>query len=119
MGSNATLQQILRLEVPIVVQLGARTMRVSEVVKIFPGYIIELSKSSEAELDILVNNELVGTGTAVKVGENFGVRISFLGDAKARIAAMGMQSSASSSGGGRSTEMSPEQLAEALLAGQI
>ncbi len=93
-------------------------MRVSEVVRLLPGSILELTKSADAELDILVNNHHVGMGTAVKVGENFGIRITHLGDSVARLSAMGLNA-ASGAGGGRGAEMSPEQMAEALLAGRM
>lgn len=93
-------------------------MRVSEVVRLLPGSIIELTKSADAELDILVNNQHVGTGSAVKVGENFGIRITHIGDSAARLQAMGMHS-ASGGASGRGAEMSPEQMAEALLAGRM
>jgi len=79
----------LRLEVPLIVQLGERSLTVSEVLGLFPGAIIELPKNAEDELDLLVNNKQIGTGSAVKVGENFGIRINYLGDIKTRIAALG------------------------------
>lgn len=80
---------ILRLEVPIIVRLAERTMKVSDILGLVPGAIIELTKSAEEELDVLVNNKCIGRGEAVKVGENFGVRISTIGDARDRIAALG------------------------------
>lgn len=83
------LDAILRLEVPIIVRLGERAMSLGDVVSLLPGAIIELPKNAEAELDLMVNNKVIGCGTAVKVGENFGIRISFLGDVKSRIEAMG------------------------------
>jgi flagellar motor switch protein FliN/FliY len=113
------VQQVLRLEVPFVVQLGSRTMRVSEVVRLLPGSILELAKHADAELDLLVNRHPIGTGTAVKVGENFGVRISYIGDARSRMAAMGMEASKAKGGGSGGADVSPEQLAEALLSGQL
>jgi len=83
------LKQILRLEVPLVVRLGERPLSVDEVVSLVPGAIIELPKPADAELDLLVNNKRVGRGVAVKVGENFGLRITFIGEVKERVAAMG------------------------------
>jgi len=80
---------VLRLEVPVIVRLGERMMTVSEVTALVPGAIIELPKNADAELDLLVNNKQIGTGTAVKVGENFGLRITYIGDVRQRIAAMG------------------------------
>jgi len=83
------LQTILTLEVPVIVQIAERVMTVAEVTSIAPGAIIELSKPADADLDILVNNKIVGTGTAVKVGENYGIRVTFVGDMTQRITAMG------------------------------
>lgn len=78
---------VLKLEVPIIVRLGERLMTVEEVIGLAPGALIELPKSAEAELDLMVNNKVVGTGTAAKVGENFGIRISFIGDVRSRLEA--------------------------------
>ena len=83
------LERILALEVPIVVRLAVRVMKVSEVTALVPGAILELPKSSDSELDLMVNNRVVGTGLAVKVGENFGIRISEIGSAAQRVEALG------------------------------
>jgi flagellar motor switch protein FliN/FliY len=83
------LSALLRLEVPVIVRLGERTMTLNEVLGLVPGAIIELPKNADEELDLLVNNKQIGTGTAVKVVENFGIRISYIGDLKARIEALG------------------------------
>jgi flagellar motor switch protein FliN/FliY len=84
----SNIESILKLEVPVIVQIAHRTMSVEEVVGIAPGAIIELPKLADDDLEILVNNKPVGTGHAVKVGENFGVRVSYVGDLTQRIAAM-------------------------------
>src|SRR5882762_7206632 len=82
------LKAALRLEVPVIVRLGERAMSLGEVIGLAPGAIIELPKNAEEELDLLVNNKQIGAGTAVKVGENFGLRITYIGDVRQRIAAM-------------------------------
>jgi len=83
------LETILALEVPVIVQIAERIMTVEEVTGIAPGTIIELSKSANDDLEILVNNTTIGTGNAVKVGENYGIRVTFLGDLDDRITALG------------------------------
>jgi len=83
-----TAASVLKLEVPIIVRLGERQMTVEEVVGLAPGALIELPKNAEAELDLMVNNKVVGMGTAAKVGENFGIRISFIGDMRSRLDAV-------------------------------
>lgn len=79
---------LLKLEVPLIVRVGERVMKLADVLSLVPGTIIELTKSAEDELDLLVNNKRIGSGTAVKVGENFGIRISSVGDAASRLAAI-------------------------------
>lgn len=76
---HQNLAQVLQLEVPLIVRLAQRPMRVSEVTALAPGAIIELPKFADEDLEVLVNNTLIGTGQAVKVAENFGVRFTYLG----------------------------------------
>lgn len=83
------LRAILSLEVPLIVLLGERLMRTSDVISLIPGAIMELSRGADEELTLLVNNRAIGTGVAVKVGENFGIKITYIGDLKSRIAALG------------------------------
>ncbi len=102
----ANVESILKLEVPLIVQIAQRSMPLKEVLLVVPGSIIELPKPADGDLDILVNNKQIGTGTAVKVGENFGVRVSYLGDLPQRIAAMGDESESpgGSAGAGEAAE---------------
>ncbi|MCZ6815857.1 MAG: FliM/FliN family flagellar motor switch protein [Planctomycetota bacterium] len=83
------IERILRLRVPVVVRLAARFMPLSEVLKLAPGSIIEFERNVNSELDLLVNNCQIGSGEAVKVGEHFGIRISFVGDVRKRIESLG------------------------------
>ncbi len=78
--ASHNLSQILGLQVPVIVRMGERKMSVRDVVSLMPGAIIELPKNAEADLDIFVGNKHVGCGQAVKVGENFGIRLTFVGD---------------------------------------
>ncbi|MFM7052866.1 MAG: FliM/FliN family flagellar motor switch protein [Planctomycetota bacterium] len=83
------LTRILRLEVPLIVQIAERRMSLSEVTALTHGSIIELPKQIDEELDVLVNSTPVGSGRAVKVGENFGVRLTKVGAVGERVAALG------------------------------
>ena len=71
---------ILDLEVPLIVQIASRSMAVKDVVGLEQVAIIEFPRSADEDLEILINNKSVGLGTAVKVGENFGIRINSIGD---------------------------------------
>jgi flagellar motor switch protein FliN/FliY len=86
---GSELQRILRLEVPVIVKLAERKLTLSEIMRLGPGAIIEFSKSSEEPLELLINNKTIGLGEAVKVGENFGLRINQIGDVREVIRSMG------------------------------
>ncbi len=106
------ISAILKLQVPLIVRIGDLQMTMAEVLGMIPGTIIEIPKSADDELDLLINNKCIGSGTAVKVGENFGVRISFVGDLNNRIKALG-----SSDEEDDDDELAA--LAEAMLSGQM
>src|SRR5271154_5089932 len=80
--SAGELDRILQLDVPLIVRLAERKMNCSEVMRLGTGAIIEFPKSSEQPLELLVNNKVIALGDAVKVGENFGLRIKQVGDAR-------------------------------------
>jgi len=94
---TSDLRAILKLEVPLIVVLGQRLLPVKDVVALVPGAIVELPKRSDEELELLANNKRIGVGRAVKVGENFGLRISFIGDLKDRVLALGQPGDAAAS----------------------
>ena len=82
------IQTILKLKVPLLVTVGERFLPVDDVLALGPGAIIEMERSADSDLILMVNNKTIGTGEAVKVGENFGVRINQIDSAKERITAM-------------------------------
>ena len=80
--SESELARILQLEVPIIVKLAERKLHLSEVMRLGAGAIIEFIKSSDEPLELLVNNKVIGVGETVKIGENFGLRITQIGDVR-------------------------------------
>jgi flagellar motor switch protein FliN/FliY len=87
--SGPDLQRILSLEVPVIVKLAERKLTLGEVMRLGAGAIIEFSKSSDEPLELLVNNKAIGVGDAVKVGENFGLKITQIGDVREIIRSLG------------------------------
>lgn len=92
-GAPATpggeIHRLLSIEVPVIVRLGQRRMPVAEVMRLAVGAIVEFGKSADDELELLVNNKLIGMGNAVKVGENFGIKITKIGPIKDTIKKLG------------------------------
>lgn len=83
------VSRILMLQVPVIVQLAGNTMPLSGIMGLTTGAIIEFDKPVDSDLYLLINNKCIGQGQAVKVGENFGLRITQVGSVRDRIQAMG------------------------------
>lgn len=111
----ADITAILKLQVPVIVLVGERAMTLKEVTDLVPGSIVELRKAADEELELRVANRPVGQGVAVKVGENFGIRLTFVGDIRERIAALGSASIRDNS----VPEKTADDLAAEMLAGQV
>jgi len=86
---HGELRRILCLQVPVIVKLAERKLTLTEVMRLGPGAIIEFSKASDEPLELMVNNQPIGVGEAVKVGENFGLKITQIGDIKQIIQSLG------------------------------
>ena len=113
----ADLKSILKLEVPVIVVIGSRKMAVREVLSLAPGAIVELPKSADDELEILVNNKPIGTGAAVKVGENFGIRITYVGNLRDRIEALADKDGPASAAAAPGSDEAIEGVVNEALAG--
>lgn len=113
----STVESILKLEVPIVVRIGEREMKLHEVLGLTAGAIIEIPKVADAELDLMVNNQVIGHGTAVKVGEKFGILVSFVGTPAERAAALAAGQTGEEPESNE--DAAAEDLAAQLLAGQV
>jgi flagellar motor switch protein FliN len=72
------VRRILKLGVPVIVKLAESNLPVSAVLKITSGSILEFDRAADSELELLVNNKVIAWGQAVKVSENFGLRITRL-----------------------------------------
>jgi flagellar motor switch protein FliN/FliY len=83
------LSRILCLEVPVIVKLADRKLSLQEVMRLGPGAIIEFFKASDQPLELLINNKTIAIGETVKVGENFGLKITQIGDVKEIIQSLG------------------------------
>lgn len=74
--SKADIGRLLGLSISLRVVLAERKMPLDSVLSIRPGTIIEFDVPFDAELVLYAGNKSIGVGQAVKVGENFGLRVS-------------------------------------------
>jgi flagellar motor switch protein FliN len=73
-GRNVDL--LMNVSLAVSAELGRCTMRVSDVLKIAKGSIVELDHLAGGPIDVLVNGRLVARGEVVAVDDRFGVRVT-------------------------------------------
>jgi flagellar motor switch/type III secretory pathway protein FliN len=69
-------RSLLKIRVPVSVQLAAKRERIDEVIALSPGSIIKFDKGCDQLLQMIVGEHPVAEGEAVKIGEKFGFRVS-------------------------------------------
>ncbi len=69
---------LMDVELPVSIELGKTKMRISDILGLGPGSIVELDKLVGEPVDLLVNKKCVARGEVVVVEESFGLRITML-----------------------------------------
>ncbi|MFO7180063.1 MAG: flagellar motor switch protein FliN [Pseudomonadota bacterium] len=70
------LSFVMDVPVEITVELGRKSLKIADVLRLGPGSVVELGKDNGEPLDLYVNNRLVARGEAVVVGERYGIRLT-------------------------------------------
>jgi flagellar motor switch protein FliN len=69
-------RSLLKIRVPVSVQLAGKKESVQEVITLAPGSIIKFEKGCEELLQMIVGERTIAEGEAVKIGEKFGFRVT-------------------------------------------
>jgi len=87
--SNVNLDLILDFEVPVSVRFGKREMTLGEILKLGNGTLIELDKSADDPVELLVNRSLLAKGEVVVADGYYAVRITQVDSPADRIRSLG------------------------------
>jgi flagellar motor switch protein FliN len=74
-GGSERLDAILDIELPLVVRFGRTELPLRALAHLGPGSLIDLGRSADDPVDLLVSNRVVARGEVVVVGGNYGVRV--------------------------------------------
>jgi flagellar motor switch protein FliN/FliY len=66
---------ILDIDLPVVVRFGRTEMAIRSLARLGPGSVLDLGRSPDDPVEILVSGQVVATGEVVVVAGNYGVRI--------------------------------------------
>ncbi len=69
-------KSVLRVQVPLVVTLAEKKMRIDQILKLVPGVMLQFDKPCNAPMMVEVVGQPIAQGDVVKIGDKFGVRIT-------------------------------------------
>jgi flagellar motor switch protein FliN/FliY len=70
-ADDGNLDLLMNVSLGVTAELGRCTMRVSDVLKIGRGSIVELDRLAGAPIDVLVNARLIARGEVVAIDDRF------------------------------------------------
>lgn len=70
------------------VEVGSTALKLSELLDLQEGSVVELDRQAHELLDIMVNGRLIAKGEVVTVNNRFGIRIVEVVAAEARLAGL-------------------------------
>ncbi len=76
------LEKLLNLRLPVIVTLAEKETTLEEIVNFAVGSIIMFKKHNSKPLDLLVNNQKIGSGKTIKVNEKFALHVREIGSPK-------------------------------------
>jgi len=74
-------EALLKLPLLATVVLGERSVKLQEVMALKAGDVMELGRSADEPLELRVSGRLIAIGTAVRIGEQFGLKVMSVGGA--------------------------------------
>ncbi|HTY60981.1 MAG TPA: flagellar motor switch protein FliN [Acidobacteriota bacterium] len=83
------IELLLDVELPVSVSFGHSEMQLKDVLKLGTGSVIELDKSVNDPVSIIVNHKQIAKGEVVMVDGNYGVRILEVESTAERIRSLG------------------------------
>ena len=74
--NEANIELLLDVSLSITVELGRTRMKLSQILELQHGSVVELDRPAGDPVDIFVNDRMVAHGEVVVVDDKFGVRIT-------------------------------------------
>lgn len=84
----SNMELILDIELPLWVRFGETAMTLQALTKLGPGTTLDLERSPDDPVDVMVNNTVIARGEVVVVAGNYGVRVTEVVSASDRIRSM-------------------------------
>jgi flagellar motor switch protein FliN len=73
--SNSRIDVILDIDLPVVIRFGRTELPIRSLTRLGPGSIVDLGRSPDDPVEVLVSDRVIARGEVVIVGGNYGIRI--------------------------------------------
>lgn len=70
------LQLLLGVPLNVSIEIGSARRKVKDILEFSKGTVVELERSAESPVDVIVNGNLIARGEVVVIDDNFAVRIT-------------------------------------------
>lgn len=70
------LQLLLGVPLNVSIEIGSARRKVKDILEFSKGTVVELERSAESPVDVIVNGNLIARGDVVVIDDNFAVRIT-------------------------------------------
>ncbi|MFI5179475.1 MAG: FliM/FliN family flagellar motor switch protein [Vicinamibacterales bacterium] len=87
-ASSVKLDVVLDIDLPLVVRFGRTVMTLKALSALGPGSIVDMGRSPDEPVEMLVGEAIIARGEVVIVGGNYGIRITDLVSHAERVRAM-------------------------------
>jgi flagellar motor switch protein FliN/FliY len=82
------IEVLLDIDLPLVVRFGHTELPLRHLMKLGPGSVIDLGRSPDEPVELLVSNRVVARGEVVVVSGSYGVRILDVVSQRERVSSM-------------------------------
>jgi flagellar motor switch protein FliN/FliY len=86
---NVNLELLLDVDLPVSIAFGTSEMTIKDALKLGTGAVIELNKSVNDPVTIIVNQKPIARGEVVMIDGNYGVRVLEVESTADRIMSLG------------------------------
>ena len=87
-GAQGSLDLLMDVNITLRVELGRTRKTIAEILKLSPGMLVELDRSSSDDVDIFVNDKLLASGEVTVVDGHFAIKVTKILDKAERIRSM-------------------------------
>ena len=72
---ESRIEVILDIDLPVVVRFGHTELPLRALTRLGPGSVIDLGRSPDDPVEVMVSDRVIARGEVVVVGGNYGIRI--------------------------------------------